>query len=105
MDLVVPARLPAQRETGAAHRARGLLRIVVRRDSRASTSSWRTRRQVLVNELNTIPGFTDTSVFARLFEASGVSYEDLLDRLLGYAIERHDASARTLLLAAASRDL
>jgi D-alanine-D-alanine ligase len=45
--------------------------------------------KVLLNELNTIPGFTSTSVFARLFEASGVPYADLLDRLLGYAVERH----------------
>ena len=35
--------------------------------------------QVLVNELNTIPGFTATSVFAKLFEASGVPYVELLD--------------------------
>ena len=41
--------------------------------------------RVLVNELNTIPGFTNTSVFARLFEASGVGYVELLDRLLAYA--------------------
>ena len=46
--------------------------------------------QVLVNELNTMPGFTPTSVFARLFEASGVPYAELLDRLLGYALERHE---------------
>jgi D-alanine-D-alanine ligase len=45
-------------------------------------------QQVLVNELNTIPGFTPTSVFARLFEASGVGYEELLDRLLEYGVER-----------------
>jgi D-alanine-D-alanine ligase len=45
--------------------------------------------QVLVNELNTIPGFTATSVFARLFEASGVGYVELLDRLLEYGLERH----------------
>jgi D-alanine-D-alanine ligase len=45
--------------------------------------------QVLLNELNTIPGFTSTSVFARLFEESGVSYVELLDRLLGFALERH----------------
>jgi D-alanine-D-alanine ligase len=46
--------------------------------------------KVLLNELNTIPGFTATSVFARLFEASGVPYVELLDRLLGYAIERFE---------------
>ncbi len=38
--------------------------------------------EVLVNELNTIPGFTSTSVFAKLFEASGISYPDLCDRLV-----------------------
>jgi D-alanine-D-alanine ligase len=46
--------------------------------------------QVLLNELNTIPGFTSTSVFARLFEASGIGYEELLDRLLRYAVERYE---------------
>ena len=45
--------------------------------------------QVLVNELNTMPGFTATSVFAQLFEAGGLSYPELLDRLLELALERH----------------
>jgi D-alanine-D-alanine ligase len=45
--------------------------------------------RVLVNELNTIPGFTETSVYAKLFEASGVTYERLLDRLVELALERH----------------
>jgi D-alanine-D-alanine ligase len=44
---------------------------------------------VLVNELNTIPGFTQTSVYAKLFEASGLPYEELLDRLVQLAVERH----------------
>jgi len=46
--------------------------------------------EVLVNELNTIPGFTSTSVYARLFEASGLPYGDLLERLLALALERHE---------------
>jgi D-alanine-D-alanine ligase len=46
--------------------------------------------EVLVNELNTIPGFTATSVYAKLFEASGVPYEELLDRLIQLALERHE---------------
>jgi D-alanine-D-alanine ligase len=50
--------------------------------------------RVLVNELNTIPGFTATSVFARLFEASGVGYPELLERLLAYALERHESERR-----------
>ncbi len=47
--------------------------------------------EVLVNELNTIPGFTETSVFAKLFEATGVAYPDLCDRLVDLALERHAA--------------
>ena len=49
---------------------------------------------VLVNELNTLPGFTATSVFAKLFEASGLPYPELVDRLVALALERHDAERR-----------
>jgi len=45
--------------------------------------------EVLVNEINTIPGFTETSVYSKLFEASGIGYPDLCDRLVGLAVERH----------------
>ena len=50
--------------------------------------------EVLVNELNTIPGFTPTSVYAKLFEASGVQYGELLDRLIELALERHERRGR-----------
>ena len=50
--------------------------------------------QVLVNELNTMPGFTSTSVFAALFESSGVGYAELLDRLLALALERYEAQRK-----------
>jgi D-alanine-D-alanine ligase len=49
---------------------------------------------VLINELNTIPGFTSTSVYARLFEASGIPYAELLDRLVDLALERHERRSR-----------
>jgi D-alanine-D-alanine ligase len=49
--------------------------------------------EVLVNELNTIPGFTATSVYAKLFAASGISYPELLDRLVELALERRDRRA------------
>jgi D-alanine-D-alanine ligase len=48
---------------------------------------------VLVNELNTIPGFTATSVYAKLFEASGIAYPELLDRLIQLALDRRDRRA------------
>jgi D-alanine-D-alanine ligase len=50
--------------------------------------------EVLVNELNTIPGFTATSVYAKLFEASGIPYPELLDRLIELALERHERRSR-----------
>jgi D-alanine-D-alanine ligase len=46
--------------------------------------------EVVVNEINTIPGFTATSVYAKLFEASGIPYRELLDRLIRLALERHE---------------
>jgi D-alanine-D-alanine ligase len=48
--------------------------------------------EVLVNEINTMPGFTETSVYAKLFEASGTAYPALCDRLVELAVERHRRS-------------
>jgi len=45
--------------------------------------------QVLVNELNSIPGFTKISMYPKLWEVSGISYSELLDRLVELAIDRH----------------
>jgi D-alanine-D-alanine ligase len=45
--------------------------------------------RLLVNEINTIPGFTTTSAYARMWEASGLDYVTLVDRLLQLALERH----------------
>ena len=44
---------------------------------------------VLVNEINTMPGFTETSVYAKLWQASGLDYPTLCDRLVSLAVERH----------------
>ena len=44
---------------------------------------------MLVNELNTMPGFTPTSVYAKLIEAAGISYPELVERLCRLALERH----------------
>jgi D-alanine-D-alanine ligase len=50
--------------------------------------------RVLLNEINTIPGFTNISMYPKLWEASGLSYADLIDRLIQLAIERHRDRAR-----------
>ncbi len=52
--------------------------------------------EVVLNELNTMPGFTATSVWARLFEASGVGYAEALDRLVELALERHARRSRLI---------
>jgi D-alanine-D-alanine ligase len=51
-------------------------------------------RGFLVNEVNTIPGFTPISMYPRLWEVSGVPYAELLDRLIALAIERHERRER-----------
>jgi D-alanine-D-alanine ligase len=50
--------------------------------------------EVLLNELNTMPGFTPTSVYAKLWDASGLAYPKLVDRLVGIAVERFRAERR-----------
>jgi D-alanine-D-alanine ligase len=49
----------------------------------------------VVNEINTIPGFTSISMYPKLWEASGLAYPDLVARLLELAVERHDAETRS----------
>jgi D-alanine-D-alanine ligase len=47
-------------------------------------------REVLLNELNTIPGFTKISMYPKLWEASGISCTELIDRLIQLALERFE---------------
>jgi D-alanine-D-alanine ligase len=51
--------------------------------------------KVYVNELNTIPGFTPISMYPRLWQASGISYTELIDRLIELALERHRDKSRS----------
>ena len=94
MDLIVPARISPEAtedvrriavESFVATECEGMARI---------DFFVRPGGEVVVNEINTIPGFTATSVYAKLFEASGISYPDLLDRLIELALERHERRAR-----------
>jgi D-alanine-D-alanine ligase len=50
---------------------------------------------VYVNEINTIPGFTTISMYPKLWEATGLPYPDLIDRLISLAIERHQDKQST----------
>jgi D-alanine-D-alanine ligase len=93
MRLIAPARLPDDVAECVRSTATEIYRLVdcagmARCDFFVEDP--RGDARVLINELNTIPGFTATSVFAKLWEASGVAYPDLLDRLLALALERHE---------------
>jgi len=52
------------------------------------------KKRVLINELNTIPGFTKISMYPKLWEASGLKYKDLITELINLAIERHEKLRR-----------
>jgi D-alanine-D-alanine ligase len=51
--------------------------------------------RILLNEINTIPGFTSISMYPKLWEASGVSYRELIDRLIELAFAEHREKQRT----------
>jgi D-alanine-D-alanine ligase len=50
--------------------------------------------RLVLNEVNTIPGFTSISMYPKLWEASGVPYADLVDRLIDLAMERHEVERK-----------
>jgi D-alanine-D-alanine ligase len=91
-QLIIPAILdPAVQAEGqrlaaltfSALRAEGLARVDFFYDDKPGGRGW------LVNEINTIPGFTPISMYPKMWEASGVSYVQLIDRLIELAIARH----------------
>jgi D-alanine-D-alanine ligase len=93
MELIVPPRLAA----GTIERVRRLAVesfVATECEGMARVDCFvRSDGEVVVNEINTIPGFTATSVYAKLFEASGIPYAELLDRLVELALERHERRA------------
>ena len=94
MDTIIPPRISPRGDRARAGARRPFLRGKRVRGDGARGLLRPRKRDVVVNELNTIPGFTATSVYAKLFEASGISYPELLDRLVQLALERHERRAR-----------
>jgi D-alanine-D-alanine ligase len=89
MELVVPAPISAEQSEHLRELALEAFRLggcagLARCDFFVEDDG-----EVLVNEINTMPGFTETSVYAKLWEAAGLGYPDLCERLLALAIERH----------------
>jgi D-alanine-D-alanine ligase len=93
MELIVPARLPEPVLETVRTLAVEVFRLVGC-SGMARVDFFVEDERVLVNELNTIPGFTSTSVYAKLLEADGIPYPELLERLVGLALERHREERR-----------
>jgi D-alanine-D-alanine ligase len=51
--------------------------------------------QIVLNEVNTLPGFTSISMYPKLWAATGLPYKDLIDRLITLALERHHEKMQT----------
>jgi D-alanine-D-alanine ligase len=91
MELIVPARIPAETAERVQQLAVAAF-VATDCEGMARVDSFvRPDGEVVVNELNTIPGFTTTSVYAKLFAESGIPYSELLDRLVRLALERHES--------------
>ncbi len=92
MELLVPAPIPAAEEDRIRALAASTFTLAGCSGLARCDFFVEPGGEVLVNEINTMPGFTETSVYAKLLEASGITYPALCDRLVGLALERHKAS-------------
>jgi D-alanine-D-alanine ligase len=90
MELVVPARISTVADAKLRSMAVDVFRFCGCADL-ARVDFFVDGDEVLLNELNTMPGFTPTSVYAKLWETSGVGYADLVEQLCALALARHNA--------------
>jgi D-alanine-D-alanine ligase len=90
MELVIPASIPDAQASRVRELATATFRLTGCAGLARCDFFVEPDGEVLVNEINTMPGFTDLSVYARLWEASGLAYPDLCDRLIQLAFERHE---------------
>lgn len=90
---VVPADLDAATMDAARSLAVTTFRTL-RAEGMARVDMFLVGDELLVNEINTIPGFTPISMYPMLWQASGVSYPELIDELVELALERHERRSR-----------
>lgn len=95
-ELIIPAKLPRRKAREVQELSRAAFRAVECAGmARVDFLMDRKTGKLYVNEVNTIPGFTPISMFPKLWEASGLPYPRLLDRLIELAFERHREKTRT----------
>ncbi len=90
-ELIIPAKLDAEQAKGVQEIARRAFSAVEGEGmARVDLLMDRASGHFYFNELNTIPGFTSISMYPKLWEASGISYRELLSRLVDLAVARHE---------------
>ena len=95
-ELIIPARLTAAQTRRVQELAVGAFRAIdCSGMARVDFFLERKTGRIYVNEINTIPGFTSISMFPKLWEASGLPYPRLIDRLIELALERHREKQET----------
>lgn len=95
-ELIVPAKLSARQTKRVQELAIGAFKAIdCAGMARVDFLLDRRTGKIYVNEINTIPGFTPISMYPKLWEASGLPYPKLLDRLIELALERHREKTRT----------
>ena len=94
-ELIIPADLePAESEQLRAMAVAAFRALDGEGMARVDFLFDRNTRRAYVNELNSLPGFTSVSMYPKLWEASGLPYPKLLDRLIELALERHDRRSK-----------
>jgi D-alanine-D-alanine ligase len=95
-ELLIPAPIPPETTNAVRQLAiQAYLAIDCAGMARVDFLLDRQTGEVYLNELNTIPGFTPISMYPKLWEASGISYTELIDRLIQLALERHADKSRS----------
>ena len=92
-QLLIPADLTVEQTRTVQHTALAAFRALCCEGMARVDGFLTTDGVFVVNEINTIPGFTRISMYPKLFEASGIGPRELMDRLIQLAIERHRADA------------
>lgn len=89
-QIIIPARLPLKTiEKIREYAVKAFKALDCAGLARADFFVQKETGQIYINELNTIPGFTQISMYPKLWEASGITYSELLDRLIELAVEKH----------------
>lgn len=95
-QIVIPAKLPpAQVKTIQEYAVEAFRALELSGMARVDFFVEKKAGKIFLNEVNTIPGFTSISMYPKMWEASGIPFRELIDRLIELALEMHREKART----------